>query len=395
MRKFWLTFWFYFKENFTKKSLVIYGLFFAGVIGISFAIDFFGGRYSDLAVVNETDVFAVSEEQLADLARWNVHFVDSEEQAREMLDAGDVDEIFIIEGEERPSFRMISPSEHVSMETELYINQLLTMQHMENMMTSYDLPAYVVADMMMPIESSFESLLDTDDGIAAVLLGAVIPIALYSLILMSGQGVATSVVAEKSSRVMEVMLGKVHPTTTMLARILAYFGDVFVLILSLGLGALVADQLDLMNLGAIFGVFTEFINWDIALLSVVIVLLGYFTFIFLYAMMGAMANSVESLNSVLGGVSLVVVAPMFTAMWADLGSAWMNVLVYVPVMSPFVIIQRFLRGYSSLMEVGIVTAIMAVCAVGTLILAARINKNGVSHTSEKMTFKDFKKLLQK
>jgi len=395
MRKFWITFWFYFKENFTKKSLIIYGLFFAGVIGIAFAINHFGGRYSDLVVVNQTDNFTLTEENFVDLAGWNVQIVDSEEEARAMLDEGDVDEIFVIEGEDRPFFRMISNNEAMAVETELFISQQLMMQHMENMMATYDLPLEVVAELITPIGSSFESLLDTEDGIAAIVLGSIIPVSLYMLIMMSGQGIATSVVSEKSSRVMELMMGKVHPTTTMLAKILAYFGDIFVLAFSIAAGAFVADRLDLMDIGTVISALAEFISLEIVILSIVIILLGYFMFIFLFAALGAIATSIDSLNSILSPVMIIIVAPWLSTMFLDLGGTLMNILVYVPFFTPFIIVQRFLRGYSSLLEVGVVTGIMTISMVIIFLAAVRINKNGVTHTSEKTTFSDLKKLLQK
>jgi hypothetical protein len=47
------------------------------------------------------------------------------------------------------------------------------------------------------------------------------------------------------------------------------------------------------------------------------------------------------------------------------------------------------------MEMSIVIVILAVCVVVSLFVAARINKNGIMHTKESFSFKDFKKLMQK
>ncbi|MCL2560301.1 MAG: ABC transporter permease [Turicibacter sp.] len=395
MRKFWITFWFYFKENFTTKNLIILGVFFIGVIGAAFAFDHFSGRYNDLAIVNTTDAFALHEDVFDDLHGWHVHFVDSEDEARAMLDDGDVDEVFVIEGEDRPAFRMISPSETIAVETELFVNQHLMMQHTENVMVIYELPLEAVAELLTPIESSFESLLDTEDGLAAIVIGAILPWILYMLIMSSGSGIATSVVSEKSTRVMELMMGKVHPTTTMLAKVLSYFGDMVVLTGAIAAGVFVADWLNFIDVGTIISTLAEVISLEIVLLSIVIILLGYFMFIFMYAAMGAIAISIDSLNTMLSPVIIMIMIPVFLPMFVDLGNAVMNVLVYIPFFTPFIIVQRFLRGYSSLLEVGIVTVIMTVSMVLIFLAAVRINKNGVTHTSEKTTFSDLKKLLQK
>jgi len=395
MRKFLITLWFYFKENFTKKNLLILAAFPVGIVIIAFALSFFGGRYNDLAIVNTSPNFQLEAEHFAYLEGWNVHFPPTEENARAMLDNGDVDEIFVIEGDTRPYFRIIAQNESPSAQVEMFINHILTMMHLENVIDRYDLPPGAVAEITTPVQGTFESLIDMEDVVAAAIIGTIVSVLLYMLVLISGQGIASSIVSEKSSKVMELMMGKVHPTITMLAKVLAFFGDIILLVLAIALGVLAADLLGFWNVGEIISSMGEFVSADLVAISIVIVLLGYFMYVFIFAAIGAIATSVESLNTIMAPITIVLVVPFFASMWLDLGSHLMNVLVYIPVFSPFVIMHRYIRGYSSLVEVGIVIAILAICVVVTLFLAARINKNGIMHTKESFSLKDFKKLMQK
>jgi len=395
MRKFGITLWFYFKENFTKKNMLILSAFMIGIVVVAFVVNLFSAQYSDVAVVNTSDTFALTEEHFAYLEGWHVHFLASEQTAREMLHDGDLDEIFVIEGDIRPSVRIISPNETSSIETEMFINHVLTMMHLESVMATYELPEYVVAEITTPIQVSFESLLDMEDAWAATIIGLIVTVALYMLVLISGQGVSSSIVSEKSSKVMELMMGKVHPTVTMLAKIISFFGDLILLALAAGLGVLIANYLGFINVSEIMSMLSDVISLQLVVFSVIIVLLGYFMFVFIFATMGAIATSVESLNTVVAPVTMAIAIPFFSSIWLDLGSRVMNILVYIPIFSPFVIMQRYIRGYSSITEVGIVIAILAVCMVIALFVAARINKNGIMHTKESFSFKDFRKLMQK
>jgi ABC-2 type transport system permease protein len=395
MRKFLITLWFYFKENFTRKNMLILGAFALGVVAIAFVVNLFAGRYSDVAIVNNSPQFHLQAQHFDALEGWHVHFPATEAAAREMLDAGDVDEVFVIEGTVRPSFRIISQNENTSPATNMFVSQLLTAMHLESVTVRYELPAGAVTEIITPIHSDFESLLDMEDAVAATIIGTIVALALYMLVLISGQGVASSIVAEKSSKVMELMMGKVHPTITMLAKVLSFFGDLVLLALTIGAGLFVANATGLINIGDIIAMLADFVTLQMVIFSVIIVLLGYFMFVFVFATLGAIATSVESLNTVMAPVTIALVIPFFASMWLDLGSRLMDVLVYIPIFSPFVIMQRYIRGYSGIVDVGIVIAILAVCTVGTLFIAARINKNGIMHTKESFNLADFKKLMQR
>jgi len=395
MRKFGITFWFYTKEHFKKKSLIILAVFVAAVVGIIFAIDYFGGgSYADIAIVQESNSFIVPNELFNELPERNFHFVDSDDVARTMLDDGDVSDIFIIQGDARPEMTVVSANLSSDIEVEMFLRNVLTAQHLETTIIEYDLPVDVVVELVTPMEVHSE-FADLDNLIAVEIISLILPVAVYMLVLMSGQMVANSVASEKTSRVMEVMLGKVHPTITMVSKILSSLVGILLTPIAILIGVIIANILGFVELEAILDLINEFLSVDALILMVIVLILGYFCFIFLFAAAGAIANSVESLTSTLTPVIYMTMIPFLLPMFLDLDSVVMNILVYVPFVSPFVIVQRFILDYSSMLEVGIVLILMTAFAVLMLTVSARLYMNGISHTSEKVTIKDFKKMLQK
>jgi len=395
MTKFKYTFWFYAKEHFKKKSLIMFGIFFAVTIGILFAIDHFGGgSYADIAIVQGSDTFIVPEELFEVLEERNFYFVASYDVAREMLDEGEVSDVFLIEGIHRPELTIISSNLRADTEVQTVLTGMLTAFHIEGISAHYELPLEAVVELTTPIMVNFE-FADLEDLMAVEIINMIVPVAIYILVLLSGQMVANSVSAEKTSRVMEVMLGKVHPTITMISKVLATFLGIILPLIAILLGVVGAVILGIVDLSMILEVVSEFITIEILILSIIVFFLGYFCFIFLFTSAGAIANSVESLTTTLNPIIYMTVIPFLLPIFFELDSAIMNILVYVPFVSPFVLIQRFLMGYSSLIEVGIAIVLMLSFSILTLIISARLYRNGISHTREEIKFKDLKMLLQK
>jgi len=311
-----------------------------------------------------------------------------------MLEEGEVDDVFIIAGVDRPELRIESNQLNGHFEVQVILEQWLTMMHIEEMMLSYDLPDAVVAELVTPIEIEME-VADMEDLIAVEVVNFVLPYGVFMLVLMSGQMVANSVASEKTSRVMEVMLGKVHPTFTMISKVLSSMVGILLPIISILLGVGISHIIGVVDLGTVLELVDEFFSVNALILTLVVLILGYFCFIFLFAAAGAIANSVESLTSTLQPVTYLIMIPFFLTMFVDIDGVLMNFLVYVPFISPYVIVQRYLLGASGMIEVFIALALMAAFSLFMLVISARLYMNGISHTSEKISFSDFKKLLQK
>jgi len=401
MDKFKHTFWFYAQNTFKKTGLIILSLTFLATFGTLFAIDFFGGNYSEIAIVVESDVFVVSEEALAGLPRRNFQMVANAETARELFATDAVSDVFIIHGELMPELTAITTGVTADQQTQMLLMQLLTEQHLGQTIERYDVPLHVAGELLTPIAFHLEAD-DLDVFLVMMLLDNIVPVLIMLPVMLMGQLLANSVTSEKASRVMEVMLGKVHPTITMSAKVMARFVAMLLFILMIILGFVVADLTDVFSFSELLNSpeiaslgLGELITVEAIILTIVVVLVAFFVFIFLFAGAGAIATSVESLNKILLPLSVVPLAGMMIPTLLEVDSLAMDILVYFPLISPFVIVQRFIHGSSGMVEVLLSIGVMIAFAFGTLIISARVYKNGISHTAEKITMKDLKMLLQK
>ena len=396
MRKFGITFWFYAKDHFKPKSLILLAVYAIAVIGIAWAITTFGGgSNAQVAIVQESNVFVVDTNLLLELPNVDFHFVMDEGKARGMMADGEVEDIFIIQGTTRPELAVITDNAFgANGMVQATIMQLLTNKHLEAMMFEYNLPTEIVMELLSPIELDLE-LGDFEDFIAAEIVNQIAPMVIFFLVLMSGQMVANSVASEKSSRVMEVMLGKVHPTITMVTKVLSSLLGILLPMVSMTLGVVIANIAGIIDAGVVLEFINDIFSLEALLLTVVVLILGYFCFIFLFSAAGAIANSVESLQSTLAPVTYLILAPYMAALFLPISGTIINILVYVPFVTPFVIVQRFLLGYAGTFELIISLSGMAVFAVIMLIVSSRLYMNGISHNSEKVSIKDLRKMLQK
>ena len=401
MDKFKHTFWFYAQNTFKKTGLIILSLTFLATFGTLFAIDFFGGNYSEIAIVVESDVFVVPEEAFEGLSRRNFQMVANAESARELFATDAVSDVFIIHGELMPELTAITTGVMADQQTQMLLMQLLTEQHLGQTIERYDVPLHVAGELLTPIAFHLEAD-DLDVFLVMTLLDSLIPSLIMIPVVLMGQLLANSVTSEKSSRVMEVMLGKVHPTITMSAKVMARFVGMLAFILMIVLGFVAAGIVGIFNISEMLNSpeiaslgLGELITMEVIILTVIVILVAFFVFIFLFAGAGAIATSVESLNKILMPLTFIAVAGIMVPMLIEIDSLVMNILVYFPLISPFVIVQRFIHGSSGMIEVIISIVIMIAFAFGTLIISARVYKNGISHTAEKITMKDLKMLLQK
>ena len=127
------------------------------------------------------------------------------------------------------------------------------------------------------------------NDMANYIISLVALLLMFMIIMTAGQVVALGVVEEKSSRIVEVLLGAVSPTRLLLGKVL-------------GVAIMALAQLAIMGLGAFIGgralVQALDMHVDAAGISgwvLVWMVLGFCTYIFLYAGVGAMVTRTEDM----------------------------------------------------------------------------------------------------
>ncbi|MBB4665047.1 ABC transporter permease [Conexibacter arvalis] len=177
-----------------------------------------------------------------------------------------------------------------------------------------------------------DSDLGTRQGIAFIAI-----LLLYIAIFSYGMWVASGIVEEKSSRVIEVVLSAIRPRELLAGKIvgLGLLGiGQFLLVIAVGLiGANLLDAVDLPRVTA---------GW--VALIVLWFLLGYALYACVYAVAGAIVSRQEDLQSSTGGLNMIVIAAYILSFVAiqDPEGAMMTVLSFLPPSAPMAMPARWL-----------------------------------------------------
>jgi ABC-2 type transport system permease protein len=214
-----------------------------------------------------------------------------------------------------------------------------------------------------------------------------VTVLIFMMIILYGTWIAMSVVEEKSSRVMEVILNAATPFQLLTGKVLGV-GAValtqYAALLATGIVALLAqDAVAGIVLGA--GTATtlpEGLTIPLLLLFGLYGTLGFLVYASLYAAAGSLVSRQEDVNSAVMPLTLVSTGGYLVAVYASVGlldirAGWMTVLSQVPFVSPFMMIGRITNGQVTLAEALLSVGLLVACAVGTLWLAARIYRAGV------------------
>ena len=233
-----------------------------------------------------------------------------------------------------------------------------------------------VAQVLEPAPLPVEALRPPDEGDEALGgLAFVVVFVLYGQLFGYGMAVASGVVEEKASRVVEIILSKVRPTQLLTGKVL---GIGLVGLLQLLLIAVVGVALvqvtgfaDLPS-GAARAFLAAF-AWFV---------LGYTLYAAVFAGAGALVSRQEELQNVVGPISIFVLGSFFLsfAALADPGSTLAVVGSLVPVSAPLVMPVRMTVGAAALWEVLASVAIMLASITAVILLAARAYRGGVLQT---------------
>lgn len=220
-------------------------------------------------------------------------------------------------------------------------------------------------------------------GFAVFAVGYVLMFILYIGILLYGVAVMRSVVQEKTSRVIELMVAAAKPRDLMAGKILGV-GAVGLVQLGAWLGmALAALHFRAAILGA-FGVAgggpaLPELGLDQIAIALLYFLGGYFFYASLYAAVGAMVSSDQEAQQAQTPVMMLVIIPMtcmqLVANNPRGGTA--QAMTMVPFSSPILMPMRYVLGGASLGEVALSLAILAASTYLVVRAAAKIYRVGI------------------
>lgn len=199
----------------------------------------------------------------------------------------------------------------------------------------------------------------------------ILGILMFMGIMFGGQGLMTSTVEEKSSRVVEVLLASVSPVELMAGKLIAQLGiGLMIIAMYVGLGFLALFQF------AMFGL----VNPVLILYLLVFFVISYLVYGALMMAIGAAVNQMQEAQSLMGPVMMLLVLPyVLTSMVGRAPNSTMSVVLsFVPPVNTFIMLARLASDTPPPMwQVGLTVLIGCAAACAAVWFAAKVFRIGL------------------
>ena len=268
------------------------------------------------------------------------------------------------------------------------------------------------------VQVSFEGEESTKiDGLLKMAFGFILGMLLYMFVFIYGSMILRSVLEEKTSRIVEIIISSVKPTQLMLGKIigtsLVAFTQIFIWIaLSLVISTLASS---------LFGVSTSELNsldmsddqvnnalqstlaaiFKLPLLNILIAFVlffisGLFLYGSLFAAIGAAVDSETDANQFMLPISMPLIIGLYVGMFTvseDPSGTIPTIFSHIPFTSPIVMMMRIPYGVPIYEQI-ISLAILIATFFGTVWFAAKIYRVGILMYGQKPSYKDLYKWLK-
>jgi ABC-2 type transport system permease protein len=233
-----------------------------------------------------------------------------------------------------------------------------------------------------------------DRGLVAFFFPIILMMILYTSILMWGQLVMTSVIEEKSSRVVEVMAAGVPSTQLLWGKLLGVGGAGLTQFLVWALSMLVASFLAAGPVAA--GVSMPEISPLVLVSFVLFFLLGFLFYAALYASIGAAVNTVQEAQNFVFPIVFPLIIGMvcFTAVIESPDGGLAITLSMVPFLSPLMMFLRIVVVTPPWWQIALSLVLLALAIFGAVWIAARIYRVGILMYGKKPTFPELMKWVK-
>ncbi len=236
-------------------------------------------------------------------------------------------------------------------------------------------PADVASRVLMPQPLQVRAINPKSDAESEkegmVFVGTIL---LYGQLLGFGYWVASGVVEEKVSRVVEILLVKARPAQLLAGKVIGIgLVGLIQLLVFVVIGLVTAGVSGSVDLPPeTVGVAAQVIAWFV---------LGFAFYSCLFAVGGAMASRAEELQSTTTPLTFLAMGSFFAAITAggDPSGPIAKIATFIPFSAPMVLPIRVAAGEVGLGEVLIAVAIVLASIVGVMALAARVYAGGALH----------------
>ncbi|WP_123043213.1 ABC transporter permease [Cohnella candidum] len=236
-----------------------------------------------------------------------------------------------------------------------------------------------------------------DEQGTAIGLTYVVVILLFMGVMISGQLIATEITAEKSSRVMEIIVTSVSPLVQMFGKVIGTF-VVSVIQIAAIVGALVINLTMPQNSDALkgFGIRLDTIDPAMIVYAIVFFLAGFFLFAMLFAAVGSIVSRTEDLGQAVLPISMLTLVGFYIAIFGltHPESPLIVVCSFIPFFSPFLMVLRVGLSNPGWWEIALSLGILIVAILGLGWLSAKIYRTGVLMYGKRPSVKELMKAMK-
>ncbi|WP_029192682.1 ABC transporter permease [Paenibacillus harenae] len=220
---------------------------------------------------------------------------------------------------------------------------------------------------------------------------------LFMSIMISGQMIASEVTAEKSSRVMEILITSVSPLKQMFGKI---FGMFVIVLLQISIYVIVIlANVSLPHNGKVMGnlnINLSDIDPMLLLYAILFFLTGFFLFATLFAAVGSLVSRTEDLGQAVMPITIVSLAGFYISIFSigSPDSMLVKVTSFIPLFSPFVMLLRLGLTDPPLWEVLTSIGILLVGIYAAVWISAKIYRTGVLMYGKRPSWKEIRKAMK-
>ena len=304
---------------------------------------------------------------------------ESNDTIKDKITSGDAECAFVMTDATAYTYYVNNLSMY-DMNTEI-ANEVLQQIYQMNAMIGGGMTAEQATDVMnIQITSEVESL--GKNQMENFFYTYIMIFALYMVILLYGQMVATNVATEKSSRAMEVLITSAKPTSMMFGKVLASCLAGFIQLVAVFGSALIFYNLnksywgDNMIIDSIFNIPPELLVY-----MLVFFILGFLIYAFMFGAVGSTASKLEDINTSVMPITMLFIVTFIVVMTSmssgNVDNTIMKVCSYIPFTSPMSMFTRIAMSTVPWYEIAISIAILVGSTVGIGVLSAKIYRVGV------------------
>ncbi|MCJ8011845.1 ABC transporter permease [Paenibacillus sp. KQZ6P-2] len=215
--------------------------------------------------------------------------------------------------------------------------------------------------------------------------------------MMTGNMIAAEITAEKSSRIMEILITSVSPLSQMFGKIIGIFlvGITQIAAFGVVIGAnlMLPNNVEMLK---DFHLSPSDINIAVMVYGLLFYIFGYFLFAVLYAAVGSMVSRTEELGQAVMPVTMLGLVTFYIGIFSinTPESMLIKITSFIPFTAPTSMLVRIGMGEIPVWQILISLALLIVAILVCGWLSAKIYRTGVLMYGKRPSFKELRKAMK-